>query len=257
MAEEWVKDTHNEAKAEAHSRFEIEKMVGNLKENQAKLFEQLKEAIRARDSFDAGLKKAEKQAEEQRKQLHFTEINLETEKQLVKGLREELQKVRETAQLAKEVAEAEKQAAYTLGVEETQVRLTEELFIVCREYYDISWGKAFDAARVPTDSDLRQPENVYYDLEIRKLPGLDSSHPEQAPKASEQSLVDQTPLTPFEAPKEFNQNGGQGKKAEDLQGISKDQDKKKTSFDSKEKAPDAAASQPGQTVDLLASKTKA
>ena len=57
MAEEWVKDTHNEAKAEAHSRFEIEKMVGNLKENQVKLSEQLKEAIRARDSFDAGLKK--------------------------------------------------------------------------------------------------------------------------------------------------------------------------------------------------------
>ena len=65
MAEEWVKDTHNEAKAEAHSRFEIEKMVGNLKENQVKLSEQLKEAIRARDSFDAGLKNAEKQAEEQ------------------------------------------------------------------------------------------------------------------------------------------------------------------------------------------------
>ena len=257
MAEEWVKDTHNEAKAEAHSRFEIEKLVGNLKENQAKLSEQLKEAIRARDSFDAGLKKTKKQAEEQRKQLHFTEINLETEKQLVKGLREEIQKVRETAQLAKEVVEAEKQAAYTLGVEETQVRLTEELSIICREYYDISWGKAFDVAGVPANSDLRRPKNVYYDLEIRKLLGPDSSHPEQAPEASEQPLVDQTPRTPFEAPKEFNQNSGQGKKAEDLQGISKDQDKKKISFDSKEKAPDATASQPGQTVDLLASKMKA
>ena len=44
-----------------------------------------------------------------------------TEKQLVKDLREELQKVREAAQLAKEAAKAEKQAAYTLGVEETQV----------------------------------------------------------------------------------------------------------------------------------------
>ena len=45
-----------------------------------------------------------------------------TEKQLVKDLREELQKVREAAQLAKEAAKAEKQATYTLGVEETQVR---------------------------------------------------------------------------------------------------------------------------------------
>ena len=39
--------------------------------------------------------------------------------------------------------------------------------------------------------------------------------------------------------------------------MGKGQDKKKTSFDPKEKAPDVAASQPGQTVDPLASKTKA
>ena len=95
MAEEWVKDAHNEARAETDSQFEIEKMVGNLKEDQAKLSEQLNEAIRARDSFDANLKNAEEQAEEQRKQLHFTEINLAIEKQLVKDLCEELQKVRE------------------------------------------------------------------------------------------------------------------------------------------------------------------
>ena len=144
-----------------------------------------------------------------------------------------------------------------LGVEETQVRLIEELSIVCREYCGISWGKALDVARVPADFDLRRPENVYYNPEIRELPSPDSSHPEQATQASEQLLVDQAPLAPLEVPKESNQIVGQGKKAEDLQGISKDQDKKKISFDSKEKAPDAAASQPGQTVDLLASKTKA
>ena len=97
MAEEWVKDTRTDAKAEAYSWSEIKKTMGNLKENQAKLSEQLKEAIRVRDSFDAGLKNAKKQAEEQRKQFHFTEINLETEKQLVKGLREKFQKVREAA----------------------------------------------------------------------------------------------------------------------------------------------------------------
>ena len=39
MAEEWVKDTHNEAKAEAHSQFEIKKTLGSLKETQAKLSE--------------------------------------------------------------------------------------------------------------------------------------------------------------------------------------------------------------------------
>ena len=56
----------------------------------------------------------------------------------MKEFREELQKAREDAQLAKEVVEAKKQAAYTLGVEESQVRLTEELSSVCREYCRIS-----------------------------------------------------------------------------------------------------------------------
>ena len=177
-------------------------MVGSLKEEQAKLSEQLKEAIRAMDSSDAGLKNAEKQAKEQHKQLHFTEINLEIEKQLVKGLRKEFWKVREATQLFKEAAEAEK--TYTLGVEETQVRLTEELSVVCREYCGISWGKALDTVGVPTDSDLRRPENIYYDPEIRKLPSPDSSHPEQAPQASEQPLVAQALTASLEAPKESN-----------------------------------------------------
>ena len=68
----------------------------------------------------------------------FTEINLATEKQLVTDLCEEFQKVREATQLAEEAVEAEKQTAYTLGVEETQVRLTEELSVVYREYCGIS-----------------------------------------------------------------------------------------------------------------------
>ena len=60
MAEEWVKDARNEAKAEFNTTSEVEKEVGNLKEEQAKLSEQLKEAIKARDSSDAGLKNDEK-----------------------------------------------------------------------------------------------------------------------------------------------------------------------------------------------------
>ena len=53
-------------------------------------------------------------------------------------LREELRKAREAIQLVKEATEAKKQAAYTLGVEETQARLTEEFSVVCRDYCDIS-----------------------------------------------------------------------------------------------------------------------
>ena len=107
----------------------------------------------------------------------------------MKDLREELQKVREAAQLAKEAAEAKKQAAYMLGAEETQVRLIEELFVVCREYCGISWGKSLDVAGVTADFDLRRPENGYYDPEIHELSGFNSSHPEQALQASEQPLV--------------------------------------------------------------------
>ena len=140
--------------------------------------------------------------------MHYIEINLATEKQLVKELREQLQKAKEATKLAKEAAEAEKQTAYTLGVEETWARLTEEFSSICREYCGISWGKALDAAKVPMDSDLRRPESVYYDPEIRKLPGPDSSHPGQTTQAPEQSLVDQAPPAPLEVPKESSQTGG-------------------------------------------------
>ena len=137
MAEDWVKSACSEARAAFDARSEVEVELGALKENHSKMAEQLKEAVRARDSAEAGLKTTEKQFEDIRKQLHYTEINLATEKQLVTELREELRKSREAAQLIKEAAEAKKQAAYTLRMEETQARLTEEFFAVCRDYCDI------------------------------------------------------------------------------------------------------------------------
>ena len=100
--------------------------------------EQLKEAIRARDGAEAGLKTTERQFEEVCKELHYYEINLATEKQMVTELREELRKTREATQVLKEATEADKQAAYALGVQETQGRLTEEFSAVARDYYDIS-----------------------------------------------------------------------------------------------------------------------
>ena len=56
----------------------------------------------------------------------------------MKDLREELHKAKEAAQLLKEAAEAEKQATYALGVQETQSRLTEEFSSVARDYCDIT-----------------------------------------------------------------------------------------------------------------------
>ena len=126
------------------------------------------------------------------------------EKQLVTDLREELKKAREAIQLVKEAVEVEKQAAYTLGVEETQARLTEELTTVCRDYCSISWGKAIDAGEVLMGSDLRRPESIYYDLEIHELSGPESSHPEQVTQVSAQPKADQVPPAPSEVPKSSN-----------------------------------------------------
>ena len=137
MAEEWVKNARSEVRVAFDARFEVEVELGALTENHSKMVEQLKEAVRARDSAEAGLKTMEKQFEDIQKQLHYTEINMATEKQLVTKLCEELRKAREAAQLFKEAVEAEKQAAYMLGVEETQARLTEEFSAVVRDYCDI------------------------------------------------------------------------------------------------------------------------
>ena len=108
MAEEWVKSARNEARAAFDAQSEVEVELGALKENHSKMAKQLKEAVRARDSAEAGLKTTEKQFEDICKQLHYNEINLATEKQLVTKFREEFLKAREAVQLVKEAVEAEK-----------------------------------------------------------------------------------------------------------------------------------------------------
>ena len=180
-----------------------------------------------------------------------------TEKQLVTELREELRKAREAAQLFKEAIEAEKQAAYMLGVEETQARLTEEFSIVVRDYCDISWGKAFDVAGVPANSSLRQPESIYYDPEIRELSDPNSSLPIQAAQVSKLPKVDQVPPAPLEVSIDSHQDIGKGKEAETLQGKDKGKNKKKNSSNPVEKASDTAISQPEQAADPGAPKAKA
>ena len=138
VVEEWCRGNRNLADVEALSRAEVEKALGALKQEHHELSEKLKEAETGRRSAEAGLKTAEKQAENQRQLLHVTEINLATEKQVVLDLKTALQKAKVEVQLAKEAAEAEKRAAYQLGVEETEARLTEELSEVCRDYCSIS-----------------------------------------------------------------------------------------------------------------------
>ena len=78
VAEEWVKDTRNQVKAEAYSCAEVEKPLGTLKQEKAELTDKLVEAERAHSNAEAGLKTAKRQAEDQRQQLYIIEIDLAT-----------------------------------------------------------------------------------------------------------------------------------------------------------------------------------
>ena len=214
MAEEWVKNSRSETRAALDARGEAEAQLGALKEKQAKMAEQVKDALRQRDSAEAGLKTTEKQVEDIRKELHYCEINLATEKEMVTDLCEELRKAREAAQLLKEATEAEKQVAYDLGMQETQSRLTEEFSAVVRDYCDITWGKALDVAGVPADSVLRRPESIFYDSDIRELPGSESPPPEHPAKVSEVPITSQVPPAPREVSTDSRPDAGQGKEVE-------------------------------------------
>ena len=212
--------------------------------------EEVKQALKEKASAEAGLKTTERQAEDLCKELHYCEINLATEKQMVKDPREELDKAKEAAQLLKEAAEAEKQAAYALWVQETQSRLTEEFSAVVRDYCDITWGKALDAAGIPADSSLRRPESIYYDSNIRELPSSGSPPLKQPAQVSEAPTADQAPPAPVEVPTDSRQDTGQGKKVEAPQSKDKNQDK------GKGKASDTAISQSKKVVDPEAPKAQ-
>ena len=71
---------------------------------------------------------------------------------MVIDLKVELQKAQKEAQLAREAVESEKKATYKLGVEETKVRLAEELLEVCWDYWDVTWDKALIVTGVPANS---------------------------------------------------------------------------------------------------------
>ena len=88
MAKEWVKNSRNETKVALDARDTVEARRGALKDKQAQMAEEVKQALKDKASVKAGLKTTEKQAEDLHKELHYCEINLATEKQLVKDLRE-------------------------------------------------------------------------------------------------------------------------------------------------------------------------
>ena len=97
MAEEWGKSFRDETRAAHEARETAEAHLNTLKDQQKQMTEQLKKALQDKASTEAGLMITEKQAETLRSELHLCEINLATERQMVKDLHEELRKAKEAA----------------------------------------------------------------------------------------------------------------------------------------------------------------
>ena len=90
VAEDWVRTAHNKFDTEAQTRRDVEKVLGTANHEKTQLVKKLKAAKSACQSAEAGLKTTEAQAEDQRKQLYTTQINLATEKAAVLDLKAEL-----------------------------------------------------------------------------------------------------------------------------------------------------------------------
>jgi len=55
-------------------------------------------------------------------------------------------------------------------VQETEIRLTDELAEVCRDYCKEVWAKALNRARVPATSEWRLVENTFFLEDIQEVP---------------------------------------------------------------------------------------
>ena len=60
MAKEWVKNSRNETRVVLDARDVAKAQLGALKEKQAKMAKQVKDALRQKDSAEAGLKTTER-----------------------------------------------------------------------------------------------------------------------------------------------------------------------------------------------------
>ena len=95
MAEECVRSAHNKFEAESNFRHDMEKVLKSKK---------LKTSEHECQSALARLKTVKAQAEDQRKLLFTTELNLATEKATILSLKAELEKAKVEVQGVKEAA---------------------------------------------------------------------------------------------------------------------------------------------------------
>ena len=166
VAKDWLRSTDNNLNVEIQNRHDVEKAFGMANHKKMQLAEKLKAAESAQKSVEAGLKSAEAQAEDQRKEPYTIQLNLAAEKAAVLDLKSKLQKAEEALKVAQEAAI--ETSAYERGVLETEARLTAEVTTVCREYCVETYNQALDRAGIPADSNLRRANQVYYLEDLRE-----------------------------------------------------------------------------------------
>ena len=79
VAKDWVRSANNSLNAKIQNQHDVEKALGTANHEKTQLVEKLKVAENGRKSAEAGLKIAEAQVEDQRKELYTTQLNLATE----------------------------------------------------------------------------------------------------------------------------------------------------------------------------------
>ena len=163
-----MRSTNNNLNIEIQNRHDVEKALGVANHEKTQLVEKLKAAESAQKSTKARLKNAEAQAEDQRKELYTTQLNLATEQAAILDLKAKLQKAKEELKVAQEAAVAAENSAYERGMLETEARLTAEVTVVCREYCVETYNQALDRAGISADSDLRRVDQVYYPDDLRE-----------------------------------------------------------------------------------------
>ena len=100
MAEDWVRSANNSLNAEIQNRHDVEKALSTANHEKTQLAEKLKVVENGRKSAEVGLKSAEAQAEDQRKELYITQLNLTTEKAAVLDLQSKLLRAEEALKMA-------------------------------------------------------------------------------------------------------------------------------------------------------------
>ena len=255
VAEDWVRSATNSLNAEVQNWQDVEKALGTANHEKTQLVEKLKVAENGRKSAEVGLKIAEAQVEDQRKELYTTQLNLATEKAAVLDLQSKILRAEEALKVAQEAAIAAETLAYERGVPETETRLTAEVTTVCREYCTETYSQALDRAGILADSDLRRTDQVYYPENLREdktpppppatLPLPPPNEPLPAQKSSQDSEL------PIRAEKEKEQEKEKEKVKEKEKAKEKEKEKKEEQNNA-----DANPSKDALTIGDMVSKVK-